>query len=88
MFIFSPETLRTCGEQAGFRVEEIRTSARQARGIWTVSNVIEQKGVFSYSDVSLWSKLGGAAFLAREQMALWNSAEAGEELVLIGSRTD
>jgi len=85
--VFALDTLTTCSQRAGLQIDVMRTSARMARGIFTVSRVIQRKGVFSYSDVTLLAKLRGLVFRAREEMALRASAPVGEELLMIGSRT-
>ena len=85
LFVFSPSTIGSCSQKAGFRVDVIRTSPRWARGIWTASHVIRRKGVFSLSDVTWLSKFQGLAFRVREEMALLASPWAGEELLVVAS---
>ena len=51
-----------------------------------VSFLLRDQGTFSSSDLTWGLRFRGLAFRVREEMALWNSAEIGEELILIGSR--
>ena len=86
VYLFSLETLRRVADRSGIQINLLRTSSRNARGIWTVSSVLKAKGVFSDSDATWRLRLGGLAFQAEEASAQRTCQGAGEELLLIASR--
>jgi 2-polyprenyl-3-methyl-5-hydroxy-6-metoxy-1,4-benzoquinol methylase len=86
LYILSSETLRCCAEKSGIQVDLLRTSSRIARGVWVVSRIIKDRGVFADSLLNWRLRLGGLVFQMREEFARRTSEKAGEELVLIASR--
>lgn len=85
LYLFSMETLRETAAKSGIHVDDLRTSSRIARGVWTTSRIIQNHGVYADDAVNWRLRLGGMAFQLKEERARRISEKAGEELVLIGS---
>lgn len=84
LFIFSRQSLRTCAELAGVKIQELRTSAKGARGIWSASYLVRKYGVLSGGRPERQNIL-----LIMEGIVFWlieyflaKIKDAGEELVL------
>ncbi len=79
LYLFSSTGLRACARRAGLRVLECRTTAREARGIWTESrNMSPEKQSFRV-------RMGGLAFQILEHL-LCKAADVGEEILLIATK--
>ncbi len=90
-YLFSPATLRNCCEQAGLRVELLRTSTRTAAWVWAASDTIRQKGSFNRDQDFMWRRrIEGMSLLLREEVSrrIPNNDQAGEELVLVAGSED
>ncbi len=88
LFLFSPKSLRMCAEQAGFKVQELRTTAKGARWMWAASRLMKKNGKLpggSPRRVSLQMKLEGLGFQIVEQ-ALSQLKNVGEEIILIATK--
>lgn len=88
LFLFSLKALRTCAERAELMIQELRTTARDARGIWTGSRLICRNGSLpggSPKKQGLRLKIEGLAFWAIEY-SLCALKEAGEEIVMFASK--
>lgn len=85
LYLFSPRTLRTCAEQAGLKVLQLRTTARSARWIWEASRLIKRNGMLPGGlpkEQSLRLRLEGLTFQTVEH-GLCRVGDMGEELVLV-----
>lgn len=87
LYLFSLKTLQNMVEQAGFRVETLRTSTRNAGPTWATSSEIRRKGKRQSSDATGWGMLTGIPFSLFEKAAHRISSRVGEELVLIARKT-
>lgn len=88
VYLFSPDSLRTCCERAGLRVLKIRTTARSAHKMYTCSYLVWRNGSLSGgmpAKVEFGVRLSGLLFHAVEHGLSWFKS-AGEELVLIATR--
>jgi len=86
--LFSPHALRACSNLAGLDVQILRTTAGGAPWMWAASSLIRRNGVLpggSPNEISLWMRMQGLAFLAREH-GLRGPGEAGEEIVMVAGR--
>ena len=89
LYLFSPATLRHCCQQAGLRVERLRTSARTAAWVWAASDSIRRKGSFSRESDHTWRRrIVATGLLAEEEISrrMRGLDRAGDELVLIGGQ--
>jgi len=86
LFLFSKDTMRACAEQAGLRIDALRTSERHAWWIWEASRAIRRKGTLSQRDLVRLSLLRGMATQVREGLARRLGPDAGEEVLLLASR--
>ncbi|MBO8143316.1 MAG: class I SAM-dependent methyltransferase [Thermodesulfobacterium sp.] len=88
LFLFSPKSLRMCAERAGFKVQELSTTAKGARWMWAASRLIKKNGKLpggSPKRVTLQIKLEGLVFWIVEQ-ALCQLKNVGEEIILIATK--
>lgn len=83
LWLFSRASLTALAERAGFGVEMIRTSARTAGWVWTVSRAIRNRRGVSSAAQDWLKRVFGLPFQIREEQALRANALAGEELVMI-----
>ena len=84
LFLFSPKSLRTCAERAGFVVQNLRTTSKGARFIWAANRLIQRDGKLpggSPQRPGLRVRLEGLAFWVIEYM-LCRVGPFGEEIVL------
>ncbi|HLY63859.1 MAG TPA: class I SAM-dependent methyltransferase [Terriglobia bacterium] len=87
LHLFSFQTLQDCAAESGLHIKILRTSSHSARGVWVASQAIKNKGRFSLPDATVRLRINALAFQVREEVALRTSGSAGEELILVGSRT-
>ncbi|MGH9641898.1 MAG: class I SAM-dependent methyltransferase [Terriglobales bacterium] len=87
LYLFTMGTLRRAVEEAGFLVDEVRTSARDAHFIWTVSQEIRRRGdaqkAFLCRRSGRLDTIVSGLFQVVESFA---GRKAGEEVVLIAHR--
>lgn len=88
LFIFSRQSLRICAELAGVKIQELRTSAKGARGIWSARYLVRKYGVLSGGRPERQNIL-----LIMEGIVFWlieyflaKIKDAGEELVLCATK--
>jgi 2-polyprenyl-3-methyl-5-hydroxy-6-metoxy-1,4-benzoquinol methylase len=87
LYLFRSSTLGYCCKQAGFSVEKLRTSTRDATWVWAASKTIQQKGRFNRKADFTWKlRFEGVYFQLQEESTRRGAAGtlAGEELALIG----
>lgn len=85
LFLFSPKSLRICAEQAGLKVQSIRTSSKGARFMWAASRLIQERGKLpggSPRRLGWGLKLESLVFWAVEYLACRLQPNVGEEVVL------
>lgn len=80
LFLFSPDTLRTCCQRAGLNLQISKTSTRNARWHWIASGDISHKFRFT-------EHVGALLFLLEEERRIARRELAGEELVAIAERS-
>jgi len=87
LHLFSISTLRRVAEDAGFRVDTVRTTPRDARFIWTVSREIRRcrraQDVLLRRYAGVIDSIASAVFQFAEAFA---GPKAGEEVVLMAHR--
>jgi 2-polyprenyl-3-methyl-5-hydroxy-6-metoxy-1,4-benzoquinol methylase len=88
LHLFSPETLQACLQKSeGLTVKVLRTSPRMAHWIWKTSETIRRHGAFYDSTVTWRLRLQSLRFQLQEEKQMQHDREAGEEIVLIASKT-
>jgi len=88
LFLFTPETLRSLAEAAGFQVVELRTSGRAASSAWNASAAIRRRGALtpgSLQAVAERRSVRGLLFAIVENLLL-NTLSCGEEIVLVATK--
>ncbi len=88
IFVFSPESVRRCLEQAGFRAVATWTSVRGARWTWAESRALKRWGMdFAHlSEATRWRlRLEGSIFQLLE-WALRAVGPFGEEVVAVATK--
>ncbi len=88
LWLFTAQSLAACAQQAGLRVEQIRTSARSAQGTWRVSRRIEREGQAPGAMPSpsrIGERLRGIWAQIREELAR-HYAPVAEEIVLLATK--
>lgn len=88
LFLFSPGALRVCAERARLIVQELRSTAKGARWMWTASWLIKRDDMLpsgSPQKQNLWLRLEGLAFQVLEH-GLSQIKDAAEELILIATK--
>jgi 2-polyprenyl-3-methyl-5-hydroxy-6-metoxy-1,4-benzoquinol methylase len=88
LFLFSLETLRESAEQAGLVIQDLRTTAKGARVIWTASSLIRRNGILpggSPESKDHWLGVQGLAYQVIEY-GMSGRRDAGEELILIATK--
>jgi 2-polyprenyl-3-methyl-5-hydroxy-6-metoxy-1,4-benzoquinol methylase len=88
LHLFSLATLRTCCDRAKIKTLELRTSSRSAVFIWLASQECKTNQSRARAPIQFLRKLRGYAFQVREELERHKSAEAGEELFMIGTPGD
>jgi len=86
LYLFRSSTLGYCCKQAGFSVENLRTSARDATWVWAASKVIQRKGRFNRKADFTWKlRFEGVRFQLHEESIRRSAVDAlaGEELAVI-----
>jgi len=84
LFIFSPEALGTCAERAGLILEDLRTTASNARWSWAISRLIKQDGILAEGlpkTLGVQQKIEGWAFQVVEH-GLCCFGKVGDEIVM------
>jgi 2-polyprenyl-3-methyl-5-hydroxy-6-metoxy-1,4-benzoquinol methylase len=85
--LYSPETLAATVRAAGFSIGTLRTTARNARGVWRRSHAIKRKGDATGKCGGLTVIARGLAFQALEELLRKARPQAGEELYLTAKAT-
>jgi len=85
LFVFSPQTLRTCTERAGLEVVEIRTPAVMARMIWHASWGFRRADSDAPTGSIARLGLSGLVFRGVEEVAV-RMKPVGEEILLLARR--
>ena len=86
IFLFNLYSLRASAEISALKIQELRTTAKGARGIWVASRLIKREGIlvdYSIKRPGPFLRLQGLIFQAAEHSY---RSDAGEELVLIATR--
>jgi 2-polyprenyl-3-methyl-5-hydroxy-6-metoxy-1,4-benzoquinol methylase len=83
-FVFTPRTLKKCAERARLRVDELRTTARSARGIWHESRAL-RKPVHLLGE-NAWQRFQGVSFWFLEHLMI-RVIPCGEEILLMARRS-
>ncbi len=86
LHLFSPRTLQTCVERAGFLIKDIHTSARSAQGVFHVSRTIALGGPREPGGAYPGRSLRSRAFILAEMVMCLVNQDAGEEIVLLARR--
>jgi len=87
LHLFPPEVLRREAERAGFRVETLRTTLRDAEVMCAGSFSIKRSGRYRFGDPIPGSlRLRTLAFLYASWIAGWFQAVACEENLLVGAK--
>jgi hypothetical protein len=85
--LFSRATLRRAAEQAGFKIQQLSTTVRNAWVYGALTQCIRRTG---RGDMSELGKAGGLlrgmAYQLRQRWALRGDPEAGDELLLIATK--
>ena len=84
--LYSPETLAATVKAAGFSVEVLRTTGRNARGTWRRSHAIKRLGHANGNPGGLMSTGASWAFQGFEELLRMARPYVGEELYLTASR--
>lgn len=88
LWLFTPQSLAACAQQAGLRVERLYTSARSATKTWRVSRRIEREGQAPDGMPSpgrIGERLRGMWAQIREEVAR-HRAPVGEEIVMVATK--
>lgn len=88
LHLFCLHSLRIAVERAGLEIRERWTSATSAPWMYAASSLLRRDGVLpggSPKEMSLWMRMYGVGFLAREH-GLFGPREAGEEIVMVARR--
>jgi SAM-dependent methyltransferase len=87
LLLFDARNLRRLAEEAGFRVERLRTTSRWAREQWILSDEIARTGsVGGPGPRPLSRRLRGLAFELAEWALLFVRPDRGEETLLIARK--
>jgi 2-polyprenyl-3-methyl-5-hydroxy-6-metoxy-1,4-benzoquinol methylase len=87
-YIFSRPTLRACAERANLSIQGLKTTARTAHGVWSMSYSIRQEGVVPnclVQENGCLLTLGGLCFWGIESGFSWTDG-LGEELALVATK--
>lgn len=84
LFVFSPRTLGACAERAGLQIDELRTTARSARGIWHESRSLHRSVRRQGKDRR--RRMPALSFWFLEHL-LARAVDCGEEILMIARRT-
>jgi 2-polyprenyl-3-methyl-5-hydroxy-6-metoxy-1,4-benzoquinol methylase len=85
--VFDPGTLRRCVERAGFDVERVVSSSRNASQIWSTSRQIQQTGRMNPEAIALSLRIEG--FLFRRVEALVQActkSAVSEEITIVATK--
>jgi SAM-dependent methyltransferase len=88
LYLFSPTTLQRAAEEAGFIVDEVRTSVHGARFAWAVSRAIQRHG--KLDGTRLWDRRGTIDNVPSSIFQFLESFRrqgSGEEVVLLAHRS-
>lgn len=89
LYLFEPDTLRNCAEQAGFQILEIRTLARLANWMYLTSSCIRRfggmPGGIPYKQ-NIVLRFGGMTFYVIQKLLCFINNNMGEEILLIGTK--
>jgi 2-polyprenyl-3-methyl-5-hydroxy-6-metoxy-1,4-benzoquinol methylase len=88
LWLFSLTALQEVATAAGLKVERAWSTGRFARFVGTASAQIATTGRVRPGGPSLAERVSGAAFQARETVAAFTDAQAGEELVVVAVRRE
>jgi len=85
--LFTPETLRVCVERAGFEVQRLVSSPRNASQIWHASRLIRTTGKVDARQATLRPRLEAALFrLLESSMQSVSTNAISEEIIIIASK--
>jgi 2-polyprenyl-3-methyl-5-hydroxy-6-metoxy-1,4-benzoquinol methylase len=84
--IFSIRTLGICAERAGFCVDVLRATARNAGPTWTSSRHLRRNEKPQSGGSGLWGMMKGIPFGLCEAIACGFGKASGEELLLIATK--
>lgn len=90
LFLFSPQTLRTCVENAKLKVLAVRTISRLAYSTWVASRAIQRKGKLPRGilpRIGIRIRLAALAFHVRES-GVRPSQEKGEEILMVARKSE
>lgn len=90
LFLYSTQTLRMCTESVGLCINELRTTARGARGMWLASRLLQRDGQLPRGDLRQRSwrlQLGALLFWFVENLMV-NARPWGEEIVMIAGKAE
>ncbi len=88
-YIFTPDTLKICVERAGFKIIQVRTTARSARFIWSASKLIRRNGFLPGGlpkKQSFLLRIEGLTFWTVEYLMCCYFKNIGEEIVLVATK--
>jgi len=88
LFLFSPQALRASAERAGLVIQDLWTTAKDARWVWAASSLIRRDGALPGGTPEALGpslRLQGLVFQAIEH-GLCGQKGVGEELVLVVTR--
>jgi len=89
LHIFSPDSLRRMVAESGLTTETLRSTARWAEGVWTLSSFIRRDGATQMEREGNWRmKLRSVLFLWMESFTLHSDRTAGEELLLVAKKNE
>lgn len=88
LYLFSPATLQRATEEAGFVVDEVRTSARTARFAWAASRAIQRHGKVDLMKLRDRSgTIDNVLSSAFQLLESFRGQGSGEEVVLFAHRS-
>lgn len=88
LHLFSLKTMQLCAEQAGLKVEMLRTTTRSARSIFVGNWFLRRNKSYTNEDITwpLW--IMGVIFQLAEEAARHIWRNAGEEIWFVGVKQD
>jgi 2-polyprenyl-3-methyl-5-hydroxy-6-metoxy-1,4-benzoquinol methylase len=84
--VFTRMSLGECVRRAGFRVQSISSSPRNASVIWRLSRLIQMNGQILDGRASLRLRAEGVLCAVAEYLSALSSRQLGEELVLTAAK--
>jgi len=85
LHLFTPSTLATCVENAGFTIVDTHTSPRIAQGVFDSSRSLRKSLGASLDTASHGRSFGSRLFIAQEAFLCTVGRDVGEEIVLLAT---